>query len=45
MTLCPIALTAGCRKCLVFSICPAKEFIGDYKKETEKKPTEKDEKK
>ena len=45
MTLCPIALTAGCRKCPVVSVCPVKGFIGDYKKETENKPTAKDEKK
>ena len=34
MTLCPIALTAGCVKCPAFRICPAKGLIGDYKKET-----------
>lgn len=32
MTLCPIALTAGCRKCPAFSVCPLKGVIGDYKK-------------
>ncbi len=34
MTLCPIALAVGCRKCPAFNICPAKGIIGDYKKET-----------
>jgi hypothetical protein len=34
MTLCPVALAAGCKKCPVFKICPAKGIIGDYKKET-----------
>jgi hypothetical protein len=32
MTLCPIAVVAGCRKCPAFSICPLKGVIGDYKK-------------
>ncbi len=40
MTLCPIALAAGCKKCQVFAVCPLKGVIGDYKKEeaTETKP-------
>jgi hypothetical protein len=29
MTICPVALAVGCRKCPVFSICPAKSIIGD----------------
>jgi hypothetical protein len=33
MTLCPIALTAGCRKCPAFTVCPLKGVIGDYRKE------------
>jgi len=33
MTLCPVALAIGCRKCPVFSVCPAKGVIGDYKEE------------
>lgn len=47
MTLCPIALAVGCKKCPVFSICPAKGIIGDYKKEepAEKKATAKGKKK
>ena len=32
MTLCPIALAVGCKKCPAFSICPVKGVIGDYKK-------------
>ncbi|MBS1172208.1 MAG: hypothetical protein H6R12_1038 [Proteobacteria bacterium] len=32
MTLCPIAIVAGCRKCPIVSICPLKGVIGDYKK-------------
>ena len=31
MTLCPIALAVGCRKCLAFKVCPVKGIIGDYK--------------
>lgn len=32
MTLCPIALAVGCRKCPAFGFCPAKELLGDYRK-------------
>lgn len=32
MTLCPIALAVGCRKCVAFTVCPLKSVIGDYKK-------------
>jgi len=31
MTLCPVALAVGCRKCPIFNVCPAKGIIGDYK--------------
>jgi hypothetical protein len=31
MTLCPIALAVGCKKCPAFSVCPLKGTIGDYK--------------
>lgn len=31
MTLCPIALAAGCKKCPAFAICPLKGVIGDHK--------------
>jgi hypothetical protein len=33
MTLCPVALAVGCIKCPVVNMCPAKEIIGDYKKD------------
>ena len=33
MTVCPIALAVGCRKCPIFAVCPAKSLIGDYRKE------------
>lgn len=29
MTVCPIAIAVGCKKCPVFSICPAKSILGD----------------
>jgi hypothetical protein len=29
MTLCPIAVVAGCKKCPAFSMCPLKSVIGD----------------
>ena len=31
MTLCPIAIAVGCKKCPVFSVCPVKGLIGDVK--------------
>ena len=31
MTLCPIAIAVGCKKCPAFSVCPVKGTIGDYK--------------
>jgi len=36
MTLCPIAIVAGCAKCPAFSICPLKTVIGDQPKADEK---------
>jgi hypothetical protein len=35
MTLCPIALVVGCKKCPAFTVCPVKGVIGDYKKPDE----------
>lgn len=32
MTLCPVAVAVGCKKCPIFAICPVKGVIGDYKK-------------
>jgi hypothetical protein len=31
MTLCPIALAVGCKRCLAFRVCPLKGVIGDFK--------------
>jgi hypothetical protein len=36
MTLCPVAIAAGCKKCPIFSVCPLKGVIGDYKPEDDK---------
>jgi hypothetical protein len=35
MTLCPVALAVGCKKCPAFSACPLKGVIGDYQKPDE----------
>jgi len=35
MTLCPIAIVVGCKKCPAFTACPLKGVIGDYKKPDE----------
>lgn len=32
MTICPIAIVAGCKKCPAFSVCPLKTLIGDAEK-------------
>jgi hypothetical protein len=32
MTLCPIAIVAGCAKCPAVSVCPLKTVIGDAPK-------------
>jgi hypothetical protein len=31
MTLCPIAVVAGCPKCPAFKVCPLKTVLGDQK--------------
>jgi len=36
MTLCPVALAVGCRRCAVFAVCPLKGVIGDYRKDDAK---------
>jgi hypothetical protein len=37
MTVCPIAIVAGCKKCPAFSVCPLKSALGDYKPDEAKK--------
>ena len=34
MTICPVALAVGCKKCVLFKVCPAKGIIGDYKEDS-----------
>jgi len=31
MTLCPVALAGGCKKCPALPVCPLKTVIGDFK--------------
>jgi len=38
MTLCPIAIAVGCKKCPVFKICPLKGVIGDMPAVPEEQP-------
>ena len=38
MTLCPIAIVAGCQKCPAFKICPLKSVIGDMPAAGTEKP-------
>ncbi|MFZ2868688.1 hypothetical protein [Zavarzinia sp.] len=40
MTLCPVAMAVTCKRCPVFSVCPAKGIIGDHKKTPAKPDTE-----
>jgi hypothetical protein len=35
MTVCPIAIAVGCKKCPAVSFCPLKSAIGNYEKEQE----------
>jgi hypothetical protein len=35
MTVCPIAIAVGCKKCPAFSICPLKGVLGDQPKKDE----------
>ena len=31
MVICPVAIAVGCKKCPIFTVCPAKRIIGDQK--------------
>lgn len=35
MTLCPVALAVGCKKCPVFNVCPVKTTLGNYRPQDE----------
>jgi hypothetical protein len=39
MTLCPVAIAVGCKKCPAFKICPAKGILGDQKHAASEPPT------
>jgi hypothetical protein len=39
MTVCPIAIAVGCKKCPVFAICPVKSVLGDAPKPSAEKAT------
>ena len=45
MTLCPVALAVGCTKCPVFSMCPLKGVIGDYRAPEQPQPKQQTENK
>lgn len=36
MTVCPVALAVGCKKCVIFAVCPLKAVIGDQAEPTAK---------
>jgi hypothetical protein len=35
MTVCPIAIAVGCKKCPAFAVCPLKTVLGDQPKPAE----------
>lgn len=35
MTICPVALAVGCKRCPIFAVCPAKSIIGDQPAEAD----------
>ena len=37
MTVCPVAMAVGCKKCPIVGFCPLKTVIGDYPQDTSKK--------
>ena len=41
MTLCPVAIAVGCKKCPAFTVCPLKGVIGDYKPDETQQPADK----
>ena len=41
MTICPIAITVGCKKCFAFSFCPLTTVLGDQQEEDEVDPSNK----
>jgi hypothetical protein len=41
MTICPVAIAVGCKKCPVFKVCPAKTSLGDYQPDAKPPATKK----
>ena len=42
MTICPIAIAVGCKKCPLYRSCPAKYIIGDVKNPKRRKDDKKE---
>ena len=38
MTICPVAIAVGCKRCPIFAVCPAKSIIGDQPAAAESAP-------
>ena len=45
MTVCPIAVVAGCAKCPAFKVCPLKSVLGDQPAKPAEPPAGQDKKK
>jgi hypothetical protein len=45
MTVCPVAIVAGCGKCPIVRICPLKTVLGDFRPEADKQIERKTERK
>lgn len=43
MTLCPVALAVGCRRCALFKVCPGKSLIGDWRPDQQDQSEDRDE--
>lgn len=41
MTVCPIAIAVGCKKCPAFAVCPLKGVLGDQPKKDDDAPAAK----
>ena len=41
MTICPVAVVVGCKKCPAFSFCPLTTVLGDQEEKDENNPSNK----
>ena len=41
MTLCPVAIAVGCKRCPIFAVCPVKSIIGDQAPKADAEPATK----